>query len=262
MEHQLITNRIDEVFQKKKEILNIYFTAGFPNLDDTIRIAKALEQAGADMLEIGIPFSDPVADGPTIQDSSHQALENGMSVKKLFEQLEDLRKEVTIPVLLMGYVNPIIQYGIESFCDDCARVGVDGVIVPDLPMQEYLEQYRAHFESKEIHNIFLISPNTSEERIREIDGNSSGFIYVVSSSSITGAKKDVQDGQLAYFERIESMKLSNPTLIGFGISNNETYKAVCGHANGAIIGSAFIKQLASDASEKGIEAFVKGIKES
>ena len=262
MEHQLITNRIDEVFQKKKEILNIYFTAGFPSLDDTIRIAKALEQAGADMLEIGIPFSDPVADGPTIQDSSHQALENGMSVKKLFEQLEDLRKEVTIPVLLMGYVNPIIQYGIESFCDDCARVGVDGVIVPDLPMQEYLDQYQAHFESKGIHNIFLISPNTSEERIREIDGNSNGFIYVVSSSSITGAKKDVQDGQLAYFERIESMKLNNPTLIGFGISNNETYQAACGHANGAIIGSAFIKQLASDASEKGIEAFVKGIKGS
>ena len=262
MEHQVMTNRIDQVFQKKEDILNIYFTAGFPELDDTLRVAKALENAGADMLEVGIPFSDPVADGPTIQNSSQQALENGMTMNKLFEQLEGLRSEVSIPILLMGYVNPIIQYGIKSFCDACARVGVDGVIIPDLPMQEYLDHYQVHFESKGIHNIFLISPNTSESRIRAIDENSGGFLYVVSSSSITGAKKNVQDGQLDYFKRIESMELNNPTLIGFGISNNETFKAACSHANGAIIGSAFIKQLESDASEEGIESFVKGIKGS
>ncbi len=261
MEDQLITNRIDQVFQEKKDILNIYFTAGFPDLEDTLRIAGSLEKAGADMLEIGIPFSDPVADGPTIQESSQHALENGMTIERLFAQLQELRQGITMPVLLMGYVNPIIQFGIERFCKKCAEVGVDGIIVPDLPMQEYLQEYQTHFKSNGIHNIFLISPNTSDSRIREIDSKSHGFIYVVSSSSITGAKKGVQDGQIAYFKRIQSMSLRNPTLIGFGISDNETYKSACNHSHGAIIGSAFIKQLKEDASDEAIRKFVKGIKE-
>lgn len=257
---QLITNRIDEAFHQKTDILNIYFTAGYPASNDTMRIAKALETAGADMLEIGIPFSDPVADGPTIQESSKSSLDNGMTIEHLFEQLKDLRSSVTIPVLLMGYVNPIIQYGVEKFCVKCEEVGVDGVIIPDLPMQEYLDQYEVHFKEKGIHNIFLISPNTTESRIKLIDSHSSGFIYMVSSSSITGAKASVQDGQLAYYNRINSMKLQNPRLIGFGISNHETYQTACKHANGAIIGSAFINQLNTDASEKGIETFIHKIK--
>ncbi len=253
-------NRIDQTFKEKKDILNVYFTAGYPNLDDTIRMASVLEKAGADMLEIGMPFSDPVADGPTIQDSSQKALENGMTIVKLFEQLVTLRDHVSIPVLLMGYVNPIIQFGMDRFCDKCAEVGVDGVIIPDLPMQEYLEFYRETFKEKGIHNIFLISPNTSEERIRLIDKESNGFIYVVSSSSITGAKKGIQKGQLEYYQRIQSMNLKNPQLIGFGISNKETFDTVCIYSNGAIIGSAFIRQLNEDASEEAVVEFVKEIK--
>ncbi|WP_462250805.1 tryptophan synthase subunit alpha [Ekhidna sp.] len=253
-------NRIDQLFAKKSNILNVYFTAGYPNLDDTLRIAKSLEDAGADILEIGMPFSDPVADGPTIQESSQAALDNGMSIEKLFDQLADLRKEVSIPVLLMGYINPVLQYGIDRFCESCERVGVDGVIVPDLPMQEYLDTYASTFKEKGIHNIFLISPNTSEQRIREIDEQSGGFIYVVSSSSITGAKSGIQDGQVAYYERIQSMNLDTPRLIGFGISDKETFNNACKYANGAIIGSAFIKQLKSDASDASIRNFVKNIK--
>ena len=259
MNNQLVMNRIDQVFHEKRNILNVYFTAGFPTLDDTLHIAKSLEEAGADMLEIGMPFSDPLADGPTIQNSSQKALENGMTVKLLFEQLSSLREHVSIPVLLMGYVNPILQYGMERFCDACAETGVDGVIIPDLPMQEYLELYRDQFQAKGIHNIFLISPNTSEERIRQIDECSGGFIYVVSSSSITGAKKGLQEVQLAYYQRIKSMKLKNPQLIGFGISDKETFETACEYANGAIIGSAFIKHLGTGGLDKGIEDFVKGI---
>lgn len=258
---QTITNRIDETFQQRQDILNIYFTAGYPHPNDTVRIAAALQEAGADMLEIGIPFSDPVADGPTIQESSKIALQNGMTIQRLFEQLAELRKNVEIPVLLMGYVNPIIQYGIERFCVRCQEVGVDGVIIPDLPMQEYLDQYQTHFKQSGIHNIFLISPNTSDDRIQMIDNHSSGFIYMVSSSSITGAKAKVQEGQLAYYNRINAKKLQNPRLIGFGISNKETFKAACTHADGAIIGSAFINQLNNDASSEAIANFIQGIKE-
>jgi tryptophan synthase alpha chain len=253
-------NRINKVFQERINILNIYFTAGFPKLNDTVRIAKELEANGADMLEIGIPFSDPVADGPTIQASSEKALDNGMTIIQLFEQLKELREVVTIPVLLMGYINPIIQYGIEKFCDKCAEVGIDGLIIPDLPMQEYLTEYQSHFKSKGIHNIFLISPNTSEERIRMIDANSSGFIYMVSSASITGAKSTIQDGQTAYYQRIQKMNLKNPRLIGFGISNKETFDAACNYANGAIIGSAFVNQLNEDSSENGIKKFIEKIR--
>ncbi len=262
MENQVVINRIDQVFQEKKHVLNIYFTAGFLNLDDTLRIAGSLEEAGADMLEIGIPFSDPVADGSIIQESSRQALDNGMTIRKLFDQLKELRHQVSVPVLLMGYINPIIQYGMEKFCDKCAESGVDGLIIPDLPMQEYMEQYQDHFKSKELHNILLISPNTSESRIKEIDRNSTGFIYVVSSSSVTGVKKGIQEEQIEYFKRIQSMDLKNSMLIGFGISDNETYQTACHYSNGAIIGSAFIKQLKIDASDEAIKKFIEGIKGS
>lgn len=253
-------NRIDEAFASKNGILNVYFTAGYPNLDDTLRIARSLEAAGADILEIGMPFSDPVADGPTIQESSQTALNNGMTVEKLFSQLKDLRQEISIPVLLMGYINPVIQFGIERFCTACRDVGVDGLILPDLPMQEYLENYASIFQDNGIHNIFLISPNTSEDRIREIDEKSGGFIYVVSSSSITGAKSGIQDGQLEYYERIQAMKLNTPRLIGFGISDQETFANACEYAHGAIIGSAFIKQLHNDSSDEAIKNFVNKIK--
>ena len=257
----LMKNRINQLFEDKKDVLNIYFTAGYPSLGDTVKVASALEKAGADMLEIGMPFSDPIADGPTIQDSSQIALESGMTLELLFEQLEELRAHVSIPVLLMGYVNPVMQFGIERFCESCEQVGVDGVIVPDLPMQEYLETYQSLFDKHGIRNTFLISPNTSEDRIRQIDDCTNGFIYVVSSSSITGAKKGVQEGQLAYYQRIKEMNLKNPQLIGFGISDHQTYRTACDYTNGAIIGSAFIKQLSKDASEEGFENFVKGIKE-
>lgn len=256
-----VTNRINECFETKQDILNIYFTAGYPSLDDTLRIAKALEKSGADMLEIGIPFSDPVADGPTIQDSSMKALDNGMSLATLLDQLQDLRKEVSIPVLLMGYVNPIMQYGVEKFAKKCAEVGVDGIIVPDLPMDEFISEYQDMFQAVGLHNIFLISPNTSEDRIREIDANSEGFIYMVSSSSITGAKKEMSEGQLAYFERINEMGLNNPRLIGFGISDQKTFDTASRYADGAIIGSAFINQLKEDPSDEAIKEFVKSIKQ-
>ncbi|MEP1032051.1 tryptophan synthase subunit alpha [Ekhidna sp.] len=253
-------NRIDQVFKEKNDILNVYFTAGFPQLDDTLRIARSLEDAGVNMLEIGMPFSDPVADGLTIQESSQVALKNGMTLETLFDQLANLRKEVTIPVLLMGYLNPVIQFGIERFCERCAEVGVDGVIIPDLPLHEYLNSYAAKFKSCGLHNIFLISPNTSDERIRMIDETSGGFIYVVSSSSITGAKPGIQDGQIEYYTRIQAMELNTPQLIGFGISDSETFRAACTYSQGAIIGSAFIKQLKEDAGERAIQEFIKKIK--
>ena len=255
-----VMNRIDHVLNERENILNVYFTAGFPEMEDTLRIARSLEESGADIIEIGIPFSDPIADGPTIQASSMTALENGMTLEKLFDQLSDLRKEVTIPVLLMGYLNPIHQFGIEKFCQECERVGVDGIIVPDLPISEYLEEYQEVFQTHGLHNIFLISPNTSEERIRLIDKESSGFIYMVSSSSITGAKKGLEEGQISYFERINGMNLHNPRLIGFGISDKASFEKACKYANGAIIGSAFINQLTEDATDEAINNFVKSIK--
>jgi tryptophan synthase alpha chain len=253
-------NRINKIFESKKEVLNIFFTAGFPEMHDTIRIAKALGNGGADMLEIGIPFSDPVADGPTIQHSSKCALDNGMTLKLLFDQLKELRNSVSIPVLLMGYVNPIIQFGMEEFCKRCSEIGIDGVIIPDLPMYEYESEYSEYFKKNNLHNIFLISPSTAEDRIREIDSKGSGFIYMVSSASITGAKVSVQEGQLAYYDRIQKMNLQNPKLIGFGISNKKTFKQACEFANGAIIGSAFIDQLNKDSTEVGIQNFIHSIK--
>jgi tryptophan synthase alpha chain len=227
-------------------------------VDDTRSIATHLEQAGADLIEIGIPFSDPVADGPTIQRSNQIALENGMTLKRLFEQLKTLRSQVSIPVILMGYINPILQYGMTEFCEKCVEVGVDGVIFPDLPMDVFQREYQALFEKHNLHNTFLITPQTSEQRILKIDQMTSGFIYMVSSASVTGAKVDVSADQEAYFERIKQMNLQNPQLIGFGISNQSTFEKACMNANGAIVGSAFIKMLSeAEDLEIGIKEFVK-----
>lgn len=253
-------NRINEVFfRKKKNILNIYFTAGYPNINDTLRIARALQAAGTDIIEIGIPYSDPIADGPTIQDSSQKALNAGMSLKLLMMQLQDLRKHISIPVILMGYINPVLQYGFVEFCQDCKEVGIDGVILPDLPLQEYMEMYQRTFEEYGLYNIFLITPQTSHRRILRINEVSKGFIYMVSSASITGAKQGVSQEQVDYFERIQNMSLSVERLIGFGISNKETFNAVCKYASGAIMGSAFIDQLSKDASDEAIISFVGSI---
>ena len=253
-------NRIDEVFSKKKKgVLNIYFTAGYPKIDDTLRIARTLEAAGVDIIEIGIPYSDPIADGPTIQDSSQKALDAGMSLKLLMRQLQDLRKHIKIPVILMGYINPVLQYGFTKFCQDCKEVGIDGVILPDLPMQEYAEMYQVTFEEYGIYNIFLMTPQTSEKRVLQINEASKGFIYMVSSASITGAKQEVSQAQIDYFERIQKMNLSVQRLIGFGISNKETFDNACQYASGAIIGSAFINQLNKDDSDEAITSFVGSI---
>ena len=254
-------NRIDQLFQSKGDrILNVYFTAGYPNLQDTAQVMQGLEKAGADLIEVGIPFSDPIADGPTIQESNGIALDNGMTLKVLFEQLQDIRKAVSVPFVLMGYINPIVQYGIEAFCAKCEEIGVDGLILPDLPMFEYLDTYKPLFDKHGLYNIFLITPQTSEARIREIDDNSNGFIYMVSSASTTGAKSSISTDQEAYFARIKGMNLKNPTLIGFGISNAETFDRACANANGAIIGSAFIKALAGEgALEQKIEDFVGSV---
>ncbi|MCG8476720.1 MAG: tryptophan synthase subunit alpha [Cytophagales bacterium] len=256
-------NRINTLFQnKKKDILNVYFTAGYPKLDDTKTIIQALDKAGADLIEIGIPYSDPVADGPTIQASNQVALSNGITLEKIFEQLQDVREYTQIPIVLMGYFNPVFQYGVERFCGKCKEIGLDGLIVPDLPLAEYVDEYQEAFEANSLHNIFLISPQTSEKRIRLIDEHSSGFLYMVSSASVTGAKTGIEDAQVAYFERVNAMDLQTPRLIGFGISNRETFKEACQHANGAIIGSAFVNVLANNEEnlEEAIGDFVRKIK--
>ncbi|MFA5327159.1 MAG: tryptophan synthase subunit alpha [Prolixibacteraceae bacterium] len=237
-------NRINKLFQEKKErILSVYFTAGYPELNDTTTIIHELVKNGVDLIEIGMPFSDPVADGPVIQHSSLVSLQNGMSIRKLFEQLKDIRKTVDIPLILMGYINPVLQYGVDAFCKKCNEIGIDGLIIPDLPMDVYQEEFKAVFEANNLHNIFLITPQTSDERLKLIDGVSSGFIYMVSSNSTTGAKSSVSDFQREYFERVKTNNLKNPRLIGFGISNAETFRNACQYASGAIIGSAFVKAL-------------------
>lgn len=242
-------NRIDKLFEEKKNnILSVYFTAGYPELDDTVKVIQALEKNGVNMLEIGVPFSDPMADGPVIQASGTQSLRNGMSVKTLFSQLADVRQSVSIPLVMMGYLNPIIQFGFENYCREAARCGVDGFIIPDLPFAEYMESYKPIAEKYGVHIIMLITPETSEERIRMIDQHTSGFIYMVSSASVTGAKNRFSDENLAYFRRVNAMQLKNPRLIGFGISNKETFDAACREASGAIIGSKFISLLGSEES--------------
>ncbi|GET30263.1 tryptophan synthase subunit alpha [Prolixibacter sp. SD074] len=240
-------NRINQLFKEKRNnILSVYFTAGYPNLQDTEEIIVELEKSGADLIEIGIPFSDPVADGPTIQKSSDKALKNGMSMKLLFGQLKDIRQKVKLPLVLMGYFNNVLQYGVEDFCRKANEIGVDGIILPDLPLEVYENEYRNFFEQNNLRNIFLITPRTSDARIRKIDDLSSGFIYMVSSSSTTGAKSSVTKQQESYFKRIKEMNLKNPRLVGFGISDNTTFVNSCRYSNGAIVGSAFIKALSNE----------------
>ncbi|WP_395046475.1 tryptophan synthase subunit alpha [Flavobacterium sp.] len=236
-------NRINQKLKEDKKILSIYFSAGYPNLNDTVQIIQDLEKSGVDMIEIGLPFSDPLADGPTIQESSTQALENGMTTKLLFKQLENIRQTLQIPLLIMGYFNPILQYGIENFCRKCQEIGIDGLIIPDLPVAIYAENYKETFEKHGLINVFLITPQTSDERIRYIDSVSNGFIYMVSSASVTGSSSEFGTIQTNYFKRISEMNLKNPQIVGFGINNKETFNQATEFAKGAIIGSAFIKNL-------------------
>lgn len=236
-------NRINKKLNESKKLLSIYFSAGFPSLNDTVSIIESLEKNGVDMIEIGLPFSDPLADGPTIQKSSTTALKNGMTTETLFNQLKDIRKTVSIPLIIMGYFNPMLQYGVEAFCKKCQEVGIDGLIIPDLPVDVYNNQYKATFEKYGLINVFLITPQTSVERINFIDSISNGFIYMVSSASVTGSSSGFGKEQTDYFKRIAGMNLKNPQVIGFGISDNETFAQATTYAKGAIIGSAFIKNL-------------------
>lgn len=251
-------NRINQKLQEDKKLLSIYFTAGYPNLNDTVSVIENLEKSGVDMIEIGLPFSDPLADGPTIQASSTTALESGMTSEVLFNQLKDIRKTVSIPLIIMGYFNPMMQYGVEEFCKKCAEIGIDGLIIPDLPVQDYNENYKAIFEKYGLINVFLITPQTSDERIRFIDSISNGFIYMVSSAGVTGAKNSFGDTQKNYFDRIASMNLKAPQIVGFGISNAETFQQATSNAKGAIIGSAFVKHLTDNSVEK-IDNFISSI---
>lgn len=251
-------NRIQEKLKEDKKLLSIYFTAGYPNLDDTVKIIQELENNGVDMIEIGLPFSDPLADGPTIQESSTQALKNGMTTEVLFNQLKNIRKTVNIPLIIMGYFNPMLQYGVEDFCKKCQDIGIDGLIIPDLPVDVYHEEYKAIFDSYGLINVFLITPQTSDERIKYIDSVSDGFIYMVSSASTTGAKSGFGDEQSEYFKRINNLNLKNPQIVGFGISNNSTFKAATTYAKGAIIGSAFVKHVTNEGIET-IPNFVNSI---
>ena len=252
-------NRINKKLQEDKKLLSIYFTAGYPQLNDTVSVIENLEKSGVDMIEIGLPFSDPLADGPTIQASSTTALNNGMTSEVLFNQLKDIRKTVSIPLIIMGYFNPIMQYGIEKFCKKCAEIGIDGLILPDLPVKEYTEKYKAIFEKYGLINVFLITPQTSDERIRFIDEISNGFIYMVSSAGVTGAKDSFGNTQQTYFDRIAAMNLKAPQIVGFGISNSETFQQATTNAKGAIIGSAFVKHLTEKGVDK-IDEFISSIK--
>ena len=255
-------NRIDELFNKKAgNILSVYFTAGYPALDSTVEIIRELASEGTDMIEIGVPFSDPVADGPVIQKSNDTALKKGMSLRLLFDQLKDIRKETDIPLLLMSYINPVLRFGIEKFCKKCEETGIDGVILPDLTPEIYTASYLGLFKEHNIYNVLLISKGTSAARIREIDGLSRGFIYMVSSSSTTGIKRNFSADQKEYFLKVKKMNLRNPALIGFGISDNETYLKACKYGAGAIIGSAFIKALSEGEGGKNtVRDFIKKIR--
>lgn len=252
-------NRLQQLFATRpKNLLSVYFTAGYPALDDTLVLAKKLEDAGADFLEIGFPFSDPLSDGPVIQHSSHEALKNGMNLTFLFGQLASLRATIKIPVILMGYFNPVLQYGIERFCADAEKSGVDGIIIPDLPMVEFEQFYSKLFEKHNLSNIFLVTPQTAETRIRKIDTLSNAFIYLLSSSSITGSSLQIDNISETYFKRLQAMNLHNPLMIGFGISSHKSFKEACNYTAGAIIGSAFIRAL--DAG-KDVATWVKSIRE-
>lgn len=248
-------NRINQLLQDRtKPVLSIYYPAGYPNLNDTTAVLHTLQQKGIDMVEIGIPFSDPMADGPVIQEASTQALRNGISLRLLFQQIKDIRKErITMPIILMGYLNPIMQYGFESFCQTCAEIGIDGVIIPDLPFADYLENYKPIADQYGQNMIMLITPETSDERIRQIDEHTDGFIYMVSSAATTGMQKDFESQKQHYFKRIKELKLKHPYLIGFGISNKATYEAASQNSSGGIIGSKFVQLLKTEPS---IEAAV------
>jgi len=252
-------NRIDQIFLREEKLISIYFTAGYPNIHDTIPVLKKLQKAGVDLIEIGLPFSDPLADGPTIQESSRTALNNGMSSKKLFDQLKNVRKEIDIPLIIMGYFNPILQYGVERFCENSSKIGIDGLIIPDLPVDVYHDKYQKIFKKYNLYNMFLITPQTNEKRIKYIDKVSKGFIYIVSNSSITGAKGSIENSQLNYFKKISSLKLKTPQLIGFGISNSKTFDNAIMYSRGAIIGSAFIEFIKNEGINN-IEKFIDKIK--
>lgn len=254
-------NRINDIFSKKDGLLSIYFTAGYPALDDTTQVLSALEKAGVDFVEIGMPFSDPLADGPVIQRASLDALHNGMCIKKLMEQLDGIRKSVNIPIILMGYINPVYHYGVEKFLDDCKVRGVDALILPDLPWNEYLNNYKAMMDARDIRFIPLIAPQTPDERIREIDKDAEGFIYMVASAGITGNIKTSVDYRTAYFERVKALGLRNKRMIGFGVKDKAGFGHACAHASGAIIGTAFVNYVKENGvSDEAIAKFVKAIK--
>ena len=252
-------NRLTERLSAEGKILSIYATAGFPQLKDTLQVLKELENAGVDLIEIGMPFSDPLADGPTIQESSTKALRNGMTTELLFDQLKEVRNHLSIPLILMGYFNPVLQFGVEKFLKKAAEIGIDGVILPDLPLEVYEREYKDLFEAYDLSMIFLITPQTPERRIRKIEQASTSFIYMVSTSSTTGAQKGFNQESMEYFQRIEVMNLKVPTVVGFGISNAASYRQATSHSKGAIIGSAFIKALSKEGIE-GIPAFVQRIR--
>ena len=255
-------NRIDKLFEKKNNnILSVYFTAGFPSLNDTVKIICELQKNGVDLIEIGIPFSDPTADGPVLQYCNNRALKNGMSLQLLFKQLKDIRENINIPLILMGYVNPVIQFGIEAFCSRCKETGIDGVILPDLPLEEFQQHYSEVFNNYGIYNILLVTPHTSHERIVRLDNATKGFLYIVSSDSTTGAGKKSEDFNISYFKRLQEMKLKSPRLIGFGISDRTTFENACKYANGAIVGSAFTEMLKRDNDiGSSVKAFVEEIR--
>ena len=255
-------NRLTQLFQRKqRDVLNIYFTAGYPGLESTVPIITALGEAGADLVEIGMPYSDPMADGETIQQSSMQALGNGMSLRLLFGQIAEARQQTEIPLVLMGYYNQVMQYGPERFVRAAAAAGVDGLILPDLPAYEYVNEFRALAEAADLQVSFLITPQTEDARIREIAASSTGFLYIVSSNAITGGSSQITDRQRAYFDRIAALDLPNPKLIGFGINDAVTFRTACSYFNGAIIGSAFIRALAGQEDRVGeaTHAFVADI---
>tara|TARA_X000000950_G_scaffold61216_1_gene74558 strand:+ start:12542 stop:13309 length:768 start_codon:yes stop_codon:yes gene_type:complete len=254
-------NRINKLFKEEKNnILSIYFTAGYPSLNDTTEIIKTLDECSVDLIEIGMPFSDPIADGPVIQDSSNIAIKNGMNTSILFRQLKQIRNITQIPIVLMGYLNPVYQYGYENFINKIIDCDIDGVIIPDMPLSDYVNNFKNQFDKFNISFISLISPNTSDKRIKEIDSISNGFIYVVSSSSITGKRSDFSDEQINYFKRIEDLKLINPKIIGFGISDKDSYRSACQYSNGAIIGTSFIKALSGNNLKKSIKNYISGIR--
>ncbi|MEM7552127.1 MAG: tryptophan synthase subunit alpha [Bacteroidota bacterium] len=258
---QTTENKLQLLFREKKDILSVFFTAGFPKLEDTTEVLLALQDSGADLVEIGMPFSDPIADGPTIQESNAVAINNGITIDKILDQLESIKDKLEIPIVLMGYLNPVVQYGFQKFLDRCSAIGVSGTILPDVPMYEYQSYYKEAYEDSGLVNVFLVTPQTSEKRIKEIDQISNGFIYLVATAGTTGARKGITEEQISYFKRINDLKLNNPGIVGFGISNHESFKTACKYSGGAIIGSAFINLLKESKNLKeDIDQFIKSIR--